>query len=653
MMTCLLRKLRKFVGVYCLAIPIFNADLLIDAGTEYHTKDSATINKSLGDNDRLELLSRLAKQNSSKTASGQAKAYIAEAFSLAKQKNLKIPYTLFWANAEVLNSQKDYWGALETMDKACHILKGTSKYQETAEALTFYARLLLFTGNFSKSIELYSNVIAMAKEKSLKNIIPDCYRGLCDVYNTVGKTPEERESAVLLAEWARKENNMDYLARAYFRLGQISLSADSNMRESNRYYKEAFKIRQQRGDSSTFPAILNRISWNYYLLHQYDTSLQYYKQTLEVSLRLNNYSTVANSYGNMGTIYRDKKDYEKALYFYGKSNAYAMIVKDWFTISWTSKDMSEMFRSMGDFKKAYECAMLYKQYDDSLSNQKYSVGLADARAKYETDSKAKALELINLKVSQQKYFIFGLSGFILLALLIGFLLFRQSRLNSKRQISEMNRQISEITQANLRQQMNPHFIFNTLNSIQYYMYQHDKLAVNNYLTKFSSLMRKTLENSQHTAIPIKDELEALELYIELESLRFKEKFDYYIQLDEEIDLLLYKIPTMLLQPYVENAIGHGLNNKEGKGKLDVRIELKQDYLCFTIEDNGVGRKEAMRIKQGREKHYPPLGTKITESRMELANAFYGTRMKVQYTDLHDEAGNAAGTRVEIQIPVLT
>ena len=331
----LLRKLRKFVGVYCLAIPVFNADLLIDAGTEFHTKDSVTINKGLSDNDRLELLSRLAKQNSSKTSPVQAKSYIAEAFRLAKQKTLKVPYTLLWANAEILNKQNDYWGALENMDKACQILKGTSKYQETAEALSFYARLLLFTGNFDKSIELYSNVITMAKEKHLKNVIPDCYRGLCDVYNTVGKTSEERESAVLLAEWARKENNMDYLARAYFRLGQISLSADSNIRESNRYYKEALNIRKQRGDSATFPVILNRISWNYYLLHQYDTSLQYYKQTLEVSLRLNNYSSVANSYGNMGTIYRDKKDYDKALYFYGKSNAYAMIVKDWYTISWT------------------------------------------------------------------------------------------------------------------------------------------------------------------------------------------------------------------------------------------------------------------------------------------------------------------------------
>ena len=113
--------------------------------------------------------------------------------------------------------------------------------------------------------------------------------------------------------------------------------------------------------------------------------------------------------------------------------------------------------------------------------------------------------------------------------------------------------------------MNPHFIFNTLNSIQYYMYQHDKLATNNYLTKFSSLMRKVLENSQHTSVPLRDELDALNLYLELEMIRFKDKFDYEINVDEEIDTLLYKVPTMLIQPYVENSICHGLMPGENKG----------------------------------------------------------------------------------------
>jgi len=210
-----------------------------------------------------------------------------------------------------------------------------------------------------------------------------------------------------------------------------------------------------------------------------------------------------------------------------------------------------------------------------------------------------------------------------------------------------------MTQKNLRQQMNPHFIFNTLNSIQYYMYQHDKISTNNYLTKFSSLIRKTLENSQHTSIPIKDEMDALELYLQLESVRFKDKFDYKINIDDDIDTLLYKIPTMLIQPYVENAICHGLNNKEEKGFLYVDLKLLDQSIECTIEDNGIGRKAALEIKKQKNGNHNSLGTKITESRLSLVNALYGKNMKIDYTDLKDENGDPNGTKVVIHIPIIT
>ncbi len=161
----------------------------------------------------------------------------------------------------------------------------------------------------------------------------------------------------------------------------------------------------------------------------------------------------------------------------------------------------------------------------------------------------------------------------------------------------MNHKISELTQANLRQQMNPHFIFNTLNSIQYYMYQHDKLATNTYLTKFSSLMRKVLDNSNHTSIPLRDELDALTLYLDLECLRFKDKFSYEINVDEEIDPLFYKVPTMLIQPYVENSICHGLMPREDKGIVKIDMKLDKDHIICTIEDNGIGREAAQERKK--------------------------------------------------------
>jgi LytS/YehU family sensor histidine kinase len=185
------------------------------------------------------------------------------------------------------------------------------------------------------------------------------------------------------------------------------------------------------------------------------------------------------------------------------------------------------------------------------------------------------------------------------------------------------------------------------------MYQHDKLATNNYLTKFSSLMRKVLENSQHTSVSLRDELEALRLYLELEMIRFKDKFDYEITVDDEIDTLLYKVPTMLIQPYVENSISHGLIPCEGKGLVKIDLKLENEYISCTIEDNGIGRDAAQEQKRKKEVNHNSLGTQIVASRLELVNALYGTSLKTIYTDLKSPAGDPEGTLVKIQIPIMT
>jgi LytS/YehU family sensor histidine kinase len=315
--------------------------------------------------------------------------------------------------------------------------------------------------------------------------------------------------------------------------------------------------------------------------------------------------------------------------------------------------MSEMYLRQKDTANAYKTYVLFKKYSDSYILKTNSQGLTDARIKYEADTHNKEVELLSLRVRNQKLLIYGYTGLFILSMAIGILWFSRAKINAKRRLSELNRKISEITQANLRQQMNPHFIFNTLNSIQYYMYQHDKLATNNYLTKFSSLMRKVLENSQHTSVPLRDELDALNLYLELEMIRFKDKFDFSIKVDEDIDTLQFKVPTMLIQPYVENSICHGLMPSEGKGLVKIDIKLEKEYLACTIEDNGIGREASRDKKTNSKNNHSSLGTQIVTSRLDLVNALYGTSLKTIYTDLKKINGEPSGTRVEIQIPIMT
>jgi len=241
-------------------------------------------------------------------------------------------------------------------------------------------------------------------------------------------------------------------------------------------------------------------------------------------------------------------------------------------------------------------------------------------------------------------------GMVVLAIIALLWAFIQYRIRMVKRRRELLQNINEYKQKMLRQQMNPHFIFNTLNSIQYFLLDEDTTSSLTYLSKFAKLMRIVLDNSQHTFIPIEDEIRGLRLYLELESLRFEESFDYEIKVDEEVNTFEYKIPALLIQPYVENSIRHGLLHKNGKGLLLVRLTQQEDSLFLIIEDNGIGRKKADEIKMNQGAIQQSLGSKITQDRIDILNSLYSNEIDIQYVDLEDDKGNAQGTRVEIRLP---
>lgn len=436
------------------------------------------------------------------------------------------------------------------------------------------------------------------------------------------------------------------LTAMYYRsINQFQKAIDAN--------QQSFDIAESIGDSTLMGAALNHMAWYYYEMGNLDKSLEIYHKNISF-YKPGGSNALANVYGNMGNIYRDWERYPEAIDYYNKSIDLSKKNHDIYNLSWLYEDISRMYERTGDYRQAYENQKLAALFGDSLMTANYQQTLASARAQYEADKTAKELELLSLRLQRNRFLVWGLIvGFGLIAS-VTILFITRYRFRSRQRMEAMNHTISELNQTNLRQQMNPHFIFNTLNSIQYYVFQNDKISSNNYMTKFASLIRKTLENSRHTEISIKEELEALHLYLELEELRFKEKFDWTIRVDEEIDTLAYKIPTMLIQPYVENAITHGLMHKEnGKGLLNVELQLQKGQILCTIEDNGIGRAKAMEIKLQKNSHHQSMGTNITESRLKLVNELYGNSMKVEYTDLQDDNGEPAGTKVEINIPIIT
>jgi ligand-binding sensor domain-containing protein len=248
---------------------------------------------------------------------------------------------------------------------------------------------------------------------------------------------------------------------------------------------------------------------------------------------------------------------------------------------------------------------------------------------------------------------------LLIAAVLLFFKLRENRIK-KEQIrqTEINKRIAEIRMTALRGQMNPHFIFNSLNSIQHFITTREKEEALNYLSKFSKLIRKILENSRENTVSLSNELQLLELYIQLEQLRFGNKFDYHIDIDQKIDMENTEIPPLLIQPYIENAILHGLICKTGKGDLWFSLARNNGLLVCKIEDNGIGRAKAKEIEEGKESRHKSLGIKLTEERISGLFALLDYKMEVLIEDLFEveqdetKEPKSAGTRVTISIPVI-
>lgn len=242
--------------------------------------------------------------------------------------------------------------------------------------------------------------------------------------------------------------------------------------------------------------------------------------------------------------------------------------------------------------------------------------------------------------------------FTISALILSIRLRIRSIKNKEKRKTELNKKIANIELQALRAQMNPHFIFNTMASIQHYISNNDTDAALKYLSKFAKLMRSIIGNSKQQMIPIAEELNALNLYLELEIMRFTDKFEYKIVVDKNIDPNYDRIPSMLIQPYVENAIIHGLLPKQGHGKISIYLQKQKDCILCTIEDNGIGRERSNEFKKNRVQQHKSVGMSITQERLDILNSSLNQNLNAQILDLFED-GKPAGTKVQIMIPLET
>ena len=234
----------------------------------------------------------------------------------------------------------------------------------------------------------------------------------------------------------------------------------------------------------------------------------------------------------------------------------------------------------------------------------------------------------------------------LILMWIGYIIYR-NKLHKK----EVEKELILSKQKALRSQMNPHFIFNSLNSIQNFILKNQQDLSIKYLSRFSKLIRNILDNSERTYIKISEDIEALTHYIELEKARFKNRFKYSFEVDKNLDTDFYCIPPLLIQPYVENAIWHGLMHKQESGSIFISYKMIDEKIVCTIEDDGVGRKKAGELEKSSA--HVSKGTIITNERISILAKSHNIEIKCEVIDLYDKNKEAYGTRIEFFIPLIT
>jgi hypothetical protein len=383
-------------------------------------------------------------------------------------------------------------------------------------------------------------------------------------------------------------------------------------------------------DTNEIMRTLLNIGKTYAALKAYKAALQYTREGLGIALQTKAKQFIRDGYQTLYLVYDKTQNVDSAFFYYRQYNSMKDLV--------ASAQVKAKFREYN-----YEQKIIILNQENQIQQAKL------ARESF-----------------QKKLFIAG----ILVLLALGLMIYRNIFLKRKNEVNrlkiaenelqlqkleseqtqkELQHKATELEIQALRAQMNPHFIFNCLSSINRFILKNESEAASDYLTKFSRLIRMVLINSKKSFITLEDDLEMLRLYLEMERLRFKNSFDYSMSFQNEVDAGCIYIPPLLLQPFVENAIWHGLMNKEDNGKLLISISKERNYLTCIIEDNGIGRSKATELNSKSAEKKKSLGLQITKERLALLNKETDENTYFEVKDLYDKNGDACGTRIILKI----
>ncbi|MBX2923114.1 MAG: tetratricopeptide repeat protein [Chitinophagaceae bacterium] len=460
-----------------------------------------------------------------------------------------------------------------------------------------------------------------------------------------------------------------------------------NLDKALEYYRKAFSVATALQDKHELSMAAGNLGTVFQRLMQYDSALVYYRTSLVLTGETGNDRLKSNALCFLGSLYHETKKFDSSIFYslrsvqladktgniyvkaaalHNLSNAFLaegkldsaeyydkqslLLAENIGNLqsqyeSWNS--LREVYEKKGDYKKAYEAYNKYLTIRDSVYNDEKRQELTRKEVQFENERK----ELEMAAVIKQQQIIrnaaLTLAAVILVGSFASFIFYKRRKDAELRQKeAELKAEVTDTQMKALRAQMNPHFIFNSLNSIRHYNAQDNTMLADEYLVRFSLLMRQVFENAEHKKVSIEDDLNALELYMQMETARLNDKFNYQVQVDNTIDRENTMIPPLLLQPFVENSIWHGISPKSGNGTIKISISRQSEMICCVVEDDGVGiKKDIVEKKEKEEKKSRPSGIGITRTRIDLMNRAQKVKASLYIYPLNE------GTRVEINLPL--
>jgi tetratricopeptide (TPR) repeat protein len=641
-----LTSLSKILAVILLTIAAANA-----AAQELSLSDTAVIRRLLEKSNGVYL-----------TDIAQAHKYVDKAIVLSKDKYPESFGRSIWQKAFIYFNEGQYDKAIIFYDSASTIFGQLKDSASQLETIGYLGMVYMYNGNFYnalttlfKGLKISELIKDTANTAYLYNGIALTYESLTDWKNTLRYNFKSLRINLLLKDSMGIATSYSNIANAY----NYQTKQDSAIY----FQRKALDISSQQKDWKTvFNCLLNL--GNYYTKKAQPDSAVYYHllaeqyngQVIDI-LKANNYLNLANAF-------QSKKDYPKMLYYAKKGELLAKDIPDFETQQNLNLLLSSYYKHTGDFQKAFGYLEKLAALNDSIHTQSQNTELQKLGIRYELNKKVLADSLflqnkVNLanseKTASNNRFVIA-ALLLLITLAIAVLMYNRSKLLEKRNIiSEqektiaLQKQIEYQLQA-LRSQMNPHFIFNCLNTIDSYILLNKQQDASYLIQQFSKLTRRILEHTSQTFIRIEEELETLAIYLKIEQIRANQLFTFSIDSDPILNQLL--IPPMLLQPFVENAVVHGVRNrKEQGGMIRIIAKLESGFVIFTIEDNGVGRTKAAAIKTSQfGTMHKSLSMDLTKMRLQHLHDQRSQDEYIAFADLQDDG---SGTKVVIKLPKLT